>query len=287
MPIYTFADLNMSVDCPLWMLDEKMEKFHCDDATADIQCSVEYRDANLTEFISAKSIIDNGIKTVSVNENSIRIAENDETESSLIVTSLDWSEVTIYLQPAGNVNYDAYYVASIQYKFSYLLRSVFSSALTLRNGVLIHAASIKWNGQGVLFSAPSGTGKTTHVNMWRERYGVEVLDGDVTACRMVQGKPYVYGLPWCGSSEQFLNDCVPLGALVFLEQSEDNSITRLALSDAVIRLYARCYLYVWDEKTADTVLEMITSALTGTDCYLLKCRPDFEAVELVKRCLEK
>lgn len=167
------------------------------------------------------------------------------------------------------------------------VRELFTPALILRGGLMIHASSIEWNGHGVIFPAPSGTGKSTHVHLWQKRYGVTILDGDQTSCRLVDGVPVVFGLPWCGTSGEFVNASRPLRAIVFLEQAPLNSIARLTSNEAAVRLFARCFMHMSNEAMTDRALQTIQEIVGRTDCYLLMCRPDFEAVELVKQCLEK
>jgi hypothetical protein len=202
------------------------------------------------------------------------------------VISEDWSDCTLYIDPAfsrpsGDLN------AKLGERLWLAVRELFTPALILRRGLMIHASSIEWNGQGVMFPAPSGTGKSTHAHLWHRRFGVTILDGDQTSCRLVDGFPVVFGLPWCGTSGEFTNASRPLRAIVFLEQSPSNSIRRLTLSEGAVRLFARCFMHISNEIMTDRALQTIKEIVGRTDCYLLKCRPDFEAVELVKKCLEK
>lgn len=284
---FEFAGLIVSMSCPIWMIEPTMDQFRCDKGPADIQCEVIFEKATHPEFDYSEKITDDGEKAVYHHNQSFYIADHNDILPSSIIASNDWSKIKIFLDPVFNNSTNPDIIFKVQSVFFYLLRSLIQSAVTLFGGVLIHSASLIWDGKGIIFSAPSGTGKTTHVNMWLDKYDVKVLNGDITACRVLDGKSQVYGLPWCGSSGQVINDSAPLGAVVFLEQNENNSITKLTVPEAVIRLYARCYLFVCDEKTADRILDTITSIVTSTDCYLLKCRPDYEAVELVKECLEK
>ncbi|HEY8499074.1 MAG TPA: radical SAM protein [Clostridia bacterium] len=167
------------------------------------------------------------------------------------------------------------------------LRSITIAALSYKHGLLVHSSSIIWNGEGIVFAAPSGEGKSTHTNMWRQKYGTEILDGDVTALRIIDEVPYAYGLPWCGTSGEFLNKRVPLRAVVFLQRAEKNRIEKLNFQEAFIRLASRCFMLPYDERMTNQFLNVAQEIASKTDCYLLECLPDYEAVELVKKCLEK
>ncbi len=119
-----------------------------------------------------------------------------------------------------------------------------------------------------MFSAPSETGKTTHTLLWQQMYQTPVLDGDVTACRINKDTPVVYGLPWCGTSGQFYQCQRPLGAIVFLQQSQENSIIKLIFQEAFLRLTARCFLLPWNQRLMDQYLNTIQKIVEKVNCYL-------------------
>ena len=86
---------------------------------------------------------------------------------------------------------------------------------------LFHSAVIEYGGDGFAFAAKSGTGKSTHIKLWRRRFGegVHVVNGDKPILRFENGKLYAYGTPWCGKEGWQTNTRVPLKALCFLEGS--------------------------------------------------------------------
>lgn len=124
------------------------------------------------------------------------------------------------------------------------------------------------------------------MGLWKDRYDIQVVDGDVTGCRIIDGNPYIYGLPWCGTSGEFSNTRLPLHAFFFMEQHDSNRITKLDNAEAAVRLFARCYLYLGDETVPNLALKIIENIVRCTPCYLFQCRPDYEAVGLVKKCLD-
>lgn len=128
-------------------------------------------------------------------------------------------------------------------------------------------------------------GKSTHAKLWQKSYGVSILDGDVTACRILEDGPIAYGLPWCGTSGQFINKCGTLRAVVFLQQAKYNRIRKLDFMEAYMYLTGRCFLLPWNDDLTNSFLEIIEELTKSTEFYLLECRPDYEAVEMVKKCL--
>jgi hypothetical protein len=161
------------------------------------------------------------------------------------------------------------------------LRRIFITAVADRGGVCLHSSTIKFGGQAVCFSAPSGTGKTTHTNLWRGVYpDVEVLNGDMCYLFVEDGAVWFYGAPWCGTSGECMNERVSVRSVVFLEQAKENIIRELEPHETFMRLSARCFMPAWDErlflKALDTV-EAVTGMLT---CRHFLCLPNEDAVKV-------
>ena len=95
--------------------------------------------------------------------------------------------------------------------------------LLQRRGVyVLHSASVLLDGRVYAFSAPSGTGKTTHAALWRSVFGAEDFNGDQLAVRAGEHPVMAYGLPWCGSSGLARSGAAPLGGVFFLERGNEN-----------------------------------------------------------------
>ena len=79
----------------------------------------------------------------------------------------------------------------------------FSDRLTELGGAVLHGSAIAYDNQGIVFSANSGTGKSTHSNLWKKRFGskVTIVNDDKPAIRFYDGIPYIFGTPWSGKSE--------------------------------------------------------------------------------------
>lgn len=163
---------------------------------------------------------------------------------------------------------------------------LFRNRILFHSGIVIHASAIEWNGRGIIFTAPSGTGKSTQANLWKKYKKAKVLNGDRPAIRVIEHQPYVYGTPWSGSSPEFVNAAVPLFAVIILEQSKDNKIYRLSKEEALLRLMPRCFLPYYHENLMNLALNNLEEIIVTTPVYLLSCRPDREAVELVYECLK-
>jgi hypothetical protein len=162
---------------------------------------------------------------------------------------------------------------------------VFRNKILFKQGMVLHASAIEYEGKGIVFSAPSGTGKSTQANLWRQHMGARVLNGDRPALKVKEGKAYVYGTPWSGSSPEYLNLSSPLRAVILLEQAPKNTIRQLSMEEAVLRLMPRCFLPYHNKELMEMAVTNVESIIKATPVYLLSCRPDLGAVELVKQCV--
>jgi hypothetical protein len=107
------------------------------------------------------------------------------------------------------------------------------------NGLMLHASALAYEGRAYLFSAPCGTGKSTHARQWQEHFGsdqVQIINDDKPAIRLIDNIFQVFGTPWSGKSELNLNKQVPLQAICFLQQSARNWIEPLDCKAALKQL---------------------------------------------------
>jgi hypothetical protein len=162
----------------------------------------------------------------------------------------------------------------------------FRNHIIYKNAVVLHASCIEYQGNGIAFSAPSGTGKSTHTALWEQlKEGAKVLNDDAPVIRLIDGEPVLYGAPWSGSSNKFINSSAPLKAIVLLEQAKENSVQRLSIAESVAGVMPRLLLPYHDSKLMDLALSTFNQIIALTPVYILKCRPDAEAVELVYQCV--
>lgn len=146
---------------------------------------------------------------------------------------------------------------------------------------LFHSAVIEYKGDGFAFAAKSGTGKSTHISLWRKRFGseVHVVNGDKPIMRFVGDKLYAYGTPWCGKEGWQNNTSVPLKALCFVERSENNRIRRIGADEAVMLMFHQI-LTPSDLETVDALFPLLDRTLREVPCYVLGCNISEEAAEV-------
>ena len=151
---------------------------------------------------------------------------------------------------------------------------------------LFHAAVICYGGKTVAFSAPRGTGKTTHIRLWQERFGkdVSVINGDKPVIRLTDGRYVAYGTPWQGKERIGSHASAPLDAICFLERGSADRICPLAPDQAAARL-AREVIYPEDCATQDRFGMLAAGMLQSVPSYLLSATPTQGAVDAVLRAV--
>lgn len=113
-----------------------------------------------------------------------------------------------------------------------------ATELIAKGVLLIHGSVIAVDGEGYLFTALSGTGKSTHVRLWRELFGERavMVNDDKPLIRvpnssLITNSPLVFGTPWDGKHHLSTNICVPLKAIVHLQRGEENHIEPITPSE--------------------------------------------------------
>lgn len=163
-----------------------------------------------------------------------------------------------------------------------VLGNLFQQSVLNFDGMVIHASTVKFNGKAVTFTAPSGTGKSTHTGLWKKYYPqTVVINDDMPAIRFIDDKVYAYGTPWSGKTDINENDCAPLEAMVFIERSEECSITELSPMDAFIRMMREIPIYPFKHQS-DLMMSMMNKLFSKVPAYLLKCDISKDAVDTVK-----
>lgn len=173
-----------------------------------------------------------------------------------------------------------------QAAFEFLSRiavySMIDSSVLTFHGVLMEI-----NGKGVIISAPSETGKTTHARLWRDEKNALIINGDNACCYKENGVWKGFGIPWSGTSGENLNRNVEIAALAILERAEENNVRRIDEYYAFRKLYSLIHYPSWDIRKTDAAFDLCNDFLHDVPVFELECLPDIDAVETLHRALEE
>ena len=163
----------------------------------------------------------------------------------------------------------------------------FEGLLIRQDRVCFHAACVSTEYGGILFSGPSGIGKSTQAALWQRHRGAKLLNGDRPILQRTESGFLAWGSPYAGSSKCHVNASVPVSALVFLAQEPENRIRRLKPSEAFRRIYAGLTMYTWDREFMNRAVELALELASTVTCLEFGCLPDETAVEFLEGQLKE
>ena len=162
----------------------------------------------------------------------------------------------------------------------------FCKQLPERQAMFLHAAVIAYEGRGYAFIAESGTGKSTHISLWKRAFGekVTIINGDKPVLRLLDGVFYAYGTPWSGKEGWQENRRVPLAGLCFLERGAENQILPLEKEKALSSLLP-AVLTPTGARDGLSLLSLFDALLRHVPAYRLICNMDIEAAYTAEKLL--
>ena len=167
--------------------------------------------------------------------------------------------------------------------------SIFTSLFALErhmiknDSLILHCAYMVYQGKAILFSAPSGTGKSTQAELWKQYRGSRIVNGDRALLRKIDGVWSACGWPVCGSSDICESEDTPLYTIVMLRQGETNYIERLSPIQTFTQLYAQTTINQWNPAFVQRAMELIEDLIGQVPVYQLTCNMTEDAV----KCLEQ
>lgn len=157
--------------------------------------------------------------------------------------------------------------------------------LAEHGGVVLHSSYIiTQRGEALLFSAPSGTGKSTQAELWRSYAGAKVINGDRALVKAENGVT-ANGILFSGTSGISENVTAPLRAIVLLRQSEKNEIRSVSGKEAFMRLLPQCSYYPDEEENLRLVTGILAEIISAVPVYDFGCVPDESAVSALSEVL--
>ena len=157
------------------------------------------------------------------------------------------------------------------------LKMMYDLATAGKDTLHVHAAVVSCGGKGYLFLGPSGTGKSTHAQLWIKHIGgTELVNDDNPVVR----DGVVYGSPWSGKTPCYRNVSVPIGGIVMLSQAPYNKIRRLSGIEAYVDLAESVGGKIWDSRIAEGLHQAENKLASTVPMWHLECLPDEAAARL-------
>lgn len=198
----------------------------------------------------------------------------DEPGEKIAVSTMD-----IKREQTDEVQWPAAYLESLA-----VYRKICEKLLD-KDIVLFHCSALQFRGKAYLFTAPSGTGKSTHTRLWREYFGsdVQMINDDKPLLKICSEKVTVFGTPFAGKEGLQTNTSAPVAGIVLLHQDTQNRIRRISEEEAYPRLLSQTYRP--KEPMAIVKTMELVERLAALPVYSLGCTISTEAVETAYHAL--
>ncbi len=157
--------------------------------------------------------------------------------------------------------------------------AAFYKELLSFDGMMLHASAVAVDGEAYLFSAPSGTGKSTHTEGWLRAFPqAEIINDDKPAIRKIDGRYFAFGTPFSGKNDISINVGYPIKAVCFIDRGE-NRIKTLDFQEALTPLFNQT-IRPDDESKMDLLCKRAEDLLNSARFYAMLCDISDEAVTM-------
>ena len=252
------------------------------DTHSDSEIDVVFREKKTIEFQQAIPLFSNIIFSVYEDDRGYYRVFHDhkEDDRSYAISRIypDFKEEIDYLKDSTR------FFCESQNSFSHI---ALEELLLMKNAMVLHSALVRTRYGGILFSGPSGIGKSTQAELWHNYQNAEILNGDRSIIRKTGNCWRAYGSPYAGSSRYFVNQSVPIAAIVVLKQADDCRIDRLNPVEAFFKIYAEMIVNTWNMEYVDKISTMIKVLIEEVPVYQLMCFPGQESIEVLREALKK
>lgn len=157
--------------------------------------------------------------------------------------------------------------------------------LSCENRIHLHASCANTIKGGILFSGPSGIGKSTQAGLWQRYEGAEILNGDRVILKNSTSGWLAYGSPYAGSSSYYVNKSCLVKAIVILKQASESSIRELTGIEAFRKVYEELTVNSWDENFVCRAVDMTKGLISEVPVYELECAPNNSSIDVLKKKL--
>ena len=179
---------------------------------------------------------------------------------------------------------DVYYTRRHRlYVLNNALMMMYTFSTSNKLTTLFHSSVVSLQGKAYMFLGKSGTGKSTHSQLWLKYFeGTELVNDDNPVVRIVDGEARVYGSPWSGKTPCYRNVDYPIGGIVKLKQAPANSIRRMSVVEAYVALAMSISGMRWKKQMGDGIHDTENQLTASVPVWHLSCLPDQNAAELCR-----
>ena len=194
------------------------------------------------------------------------------SELEIEISSEDLDRTRLKMEAYDGKEQFASHLHSGSYLENNAIHEKIAEGLTAHDVLLLHGSALSMDGQAYIFTAASGTGKSTHARLWRENFKdrVTMINDDKPLLRLQNDKVLVYGTPWDGKHRLSTNTSAPVRALACLVRDKENSVRPLTKAEGFQILLKHS---LWPDRAEDRikVLALQKKLIEKICFYELRC----------------
>ena len=179
------------------------------------------------------------------------------------------------------------FTAVLRQDLFHAVRLVYLYMARLHGVTAIHSASLLYRGRAWLFSGSSGTGKSTHTDLWNRLYRTPLINGDLNLIAIKDGNPVVHGLPWCGTSEICDAGTYPLGGIILLRQAPDDRIEEVPRHGQILMVQQRMITPAWTPEMLKQNIDITQKIISDILVCRLHCTPGSSAPAVMRERIDR
>lgn len=167
---------------------------------------------------------------------------------------------------------------------NYALWMFFTLALLPKRLIPIHSSVVIYKESALLFLGESGTGKSTQKNLWLRNFDDAIcLNDDSPVLDIKRESVGIWGSPWSGKGQVYLNKKYKIRAFIRVVRSLDNKIEKISSALAFGALYPSLPPFLHSfELEEDILCDALSTILEFTPVYNLYCKPENESALITK-----
>lgn len=279
---FRIGDLNIKLDSDLllWIPRGNSDDFRVEKAESDLTYTLRIVDDLKKEF---------GMLTYKGNAVLCHdlVNENGELVRGYRVTDGGYDAMLHMRENHGEILYIHNNIMADRFALGFDIVNFFAlEYVFLRfGGLFLHSSHVRVGDKALIFSAPSGTGKSTQADLWEKYAGAEVMNGDRTLLRKKDGVWYAYGCPMCGTSGIHKQGNEPIHAIVMLSQGTENTVRKLTPGEAFQRMYPEITVPKWNRELVLRAMELLDDVMANVPIYAFSCTKDESAVTALREAI--
>ena len=168
------------------------------------------------------------------------------------------------------------------------IQRAFAEFLFSYNTLLFHGSAIAVDGEGYLFTAHSGTGKSTHTRLWMQAFGnrAVMVNDDKPFLQLDEDRVWLCGSPWSGKHGLDANIRVPLKGLCILERGAEKRIARISAAEALPMLQKQAYRPLEEHKET-AFLQLVDRLSQAVPLWKMACNKNPDAAHIAFEAMHK